>query len=705
LFLQLLLDALAWSWAGALLVSAAWYVAEPHVIRDAAGWWRWALTGVALGTGTVVALLVAWLRVPSTLGAALALDARFSLKERVTTGLGLNAFEAETAAGRALVADVNNRLAPLRVAERFPVRLSWSAVAVPVSALLLVLLSVFYRPNLGGARAGDVDPQLTDDPAVKQAIEQKKKDLLKPSEDKPAAKRPRDPDLKKLDDDVADLAQEPTETKEQANKFIKDAAKVEEAMREAEQALAARKDAVKNRLNQENRLNPERLEKKNKDGPAKDLQDAMKDGDFQRASDALKKLSMMLDPEQQKRIADKLKKLEERLGDPGLSKEEKDRLQEEFNKLNDELLTEEKRKDIQQALDDLEKALDNLAEPEKQEKKLAEQLEEQRKEAEKDAKKRAEDLAKAGEKAKEAQKKVDDLLTDEQKKMRDRINELDKKADEVDKKEGDPKKKEEERKEIEKQKQELQKQSDEKSKDLAEQKKAQEAAKDAEKAAADRKGQNKAASQKAERDQQKLRDELEEMKKNNERINQQAKDELKDLAKELKECDKAMKEGKEGEAAKRLQEAREKMQRMGGDADRQRLLEQIQRLQQARAAVCQAMNGKEGEGNGNGDNATGRGVASGERPLGKDEQTKYYENTDPSETRKGSKRITDFLDGDGGERGGRGPAKMTDELRIRAAQEGAAALTRQLVERPSDTERVRGYFDNMRGPEKPAPKK
>jgi len=48
---------------------------------------------------------------------------------------------------------------------------------------------------------------------------------------------------------------------------------------------------------------------------------------------------------------------------------------------------------------------------------------------------------------------------------------------------------------------------------------------------------------------------------------------------------------------------------------------------------------------------------------------------------------------------------MTDEMRIRAAQEGASALTRQRVERPSDTDRVRGYFDNMRGPEKPGPKK
>jgi hypothetical protein len=68
-------------------------------------------------------------------------------------------------------------------------------------------------------------------------------------------------------------------------------------------------------------------------------------------------------------------------------------------------------------------------------------------------------------------------------------------------------------------------------------------------------------------------------------------------------------------------------------------------------------------------------------------------------------RVTDFLDGPGGERGARGPVQLTDEMRVQAAQEGASALTRQRLERQSDTDRVRGYFDNMRGPEKPAPKK
>ncbi len=653
LFLQTLLDTLAWSWAIALLLSAVWYLVEPRVIAHAATWLTWTVTAGALGLGALVSLMIAWLVAPTPLMAALALDQRFNLKERVTTSIGMSEPQAETSAGRALVADVNNRVAPLRLAERFPIHLSWSALAVPITALLLVLLSVFYRPHRGGVQASDGNQPLTEDPALKQAIEQKKKDLLPPPDDKKADKRPRDPDLKKIEGDVAELAQQPTDTKEQANKFIKDAAKAEEALRDAERQMAARNDAVKERLNQEDRLNPDKLSKK-KNGPAKNLQEAMKDGDFQRAGDALQQLSKMLDPEQQKRIADKLDKLKDKLGDNGLTPEERDRIKKELEKLNDELLTEEKKKDVEAALNELEQALDKLAEPEKQEKKLEEQLRELRKQAEQNAKEREEERKQAEQKVRDAEKKANDL-----------------------------------------------------SKIPDEQKKAEAERKKAEQEAEEQRKKEKVESQKEARQQEQTRRELEEMKKNNERLNQQSKDEMKDLAKQLGECDKALKDGKDGDAAKKLQEAREKLRQMTGDADRQQLLQQIQRLQQARQAVCQAMNEKGGEGNGNGkgDDAEGGGVASGRRPLGIDEETKHFETTAPAETGKGPLRITDFLNGPGGERGGPRPVQITDEMRIRAAQEGASALTRQRVERPSDTERVRGYFDNMRGPETPAPKK
>ncbi len=430
LVLQALLDALTWAWAIALLLSAAWFLLERHVVHDAPVWLRWAVAGGALGVGAVTALLFAWLFSPPPLKAALVLDARCNLKERATTCLGLTPREADSPAGCALIADVNQRVTALPIAERFPVRFNWSAIALPAAAVVLVLLGIVYRSNHTGVVAIDGSKPLTDDPALKLAIDRSKKELLEPANDKKVDRR-RDPELKKLDGQLVQLAEEPTDTEDQANKFIKDTAKAEDALRNAEKQLADRDDALKDRLRQEDRLHPERLTKKN--GPGKNLQDAMKDGDFQRAAGALEELSKLLDPEQQKRIAEKLDKVKEKLGDLGLTPEECARLDEEIKKLKDELLTEEKKQDIQEALRELEKALDELAKPEEQEKQLKEQLAEQIAEAEKQAQQHEQERLRAEEQAKELQKKVADLANnpEERKKAEEELKKANEKAEEL----------------------------------------------------------------------------------------------------------------------------------------------------------------------------------------------------------------------------------------------------------------------------------
>ena len=61
-------------------------------------WLRWAVFGGLAGAGSVLAVVLAVLATPSRVAAALALDERFNLKERVTTTLMLS--EAERAFAR-----------------------------------------------------------------------------------------------------------------------------------------------------------------------------------------------------------------------------------------------------------------------------------------------------------------------------------------------------------------------------------------------------------------------------------------------------------------------------------------------------------------------------------------------------------------------------------------------------------------------------
>ena len=152
LILQTLLNALAWCWALAILLSAGWFLLQPYLMDGPPDWLRWTVAAGLLGAGTLLGVVLGLVRGPSQLMAALSLDSAFGLKERVTTSLTLAPEQAVSPAGQALLADVNQRINDLDVGSRFPVRLSWSAALVPVCAALLAVVAIFYQPIKGQAR-------------------------------------------------------------------------------------------------------------------------------------------------------------------------------------------------------------------------------------------------------------------------------------------------------------------------------------------------------------------------------------------------------------------------------------------------------------------------------------------------------------------------------------------------------------------------
>ena len=111
---QRLVGALGWCWFVSLLVALALVVAEKfHPLGFAA--WTWA--GGALGGAMVVGLIAAlawaiWTR-QRPLAAAIELDHRFQLKERVSSTLAMPAEARATEAGRA-----GRRCRPPREAHR-----------------------------------------------------------------------------------------------------------------------------------------------------------------------------------------------------------------------------------------------------------------------------------------------------------------------------------------------------------------------------------------------------------------------------------------------------------------------------------------------------------------------------------------------------------------------------------------------------------
>jgi hypothetical protein len=153
LWLQTLVNQLVWCWTGALAVGVGWFLVQPLVMAEPPAWLRWAVAGGAVAVATVLAVVLAWVRRPSPVAAALSLDERFGLKERVTTSLTLPPDQQNSPAGQALLADVTERVAKLDVGSRFPLRMSWTAGLVPACAVALALVAIFYQPPRSPARA------------------------------------------------------------------------------------------------------------------------------------------------------------------------------------------------------------------------------------------------------------------------------------------------------------------------------------------------------------------------------------------------------------------------------------------------------------------------------------------------------------------------------------------------------------------------
>jgi uncharacterized coiled-coil DUF342 family protein len=333
LFLQRLLNHLGWWWAGALAATAVWFLLHPLLVGPPEVWFRWTLLGSALGVATIAAALMAWWRAPSNLTAALALDEKFDLKERVTTSVGLTLQEATSSAGQALLADVNQRVHALKVPERFPLRLSKSAALVPLGAVLLTLVALLYDPALGTATTGEDSNKsstVSNAPEIQKQLDNlKKAPRAWPKDDLKSDK------LKEIEAAWDKLVNKPLDpnNQEQVRERVQAIRELEEKMKDRLDGLKAQADQARalkqhlGKLAQSDQSAKAGL----KDGPAKQLQDALAKGDTAKAREEIERLMKKiqeekLKPEEQKQLADDLEKLEKQLQRLADRREQEERL-------------------------------------------------------------------------------------------------------------------------------------------------------------------------------------------------------------------------------------------------------------------------------------------------------------------------------------------------------------------------------------------
>jgi len=303
---QAFLQLLPWTlFAAATLALAA--VVAPKIwflgVNDRLWLPSWA--GGSLLIGLLAALAGTWFRRRNSLEAALEIDQRFGLKERVSSALALAPDERESSVGQALVADAECRLQTVEVREAFGLRWRWTAI-LPLPPIVVGALLAWALPN---AVRKDAQAAIRD-AELRQRIQRSARELGK----KVAAR--------------AKLAGEAGLT--DANSLLKEVRAGAEQLERRDdadhkQALVQLNEltrAVEKRRNElggttELQRQLERL-KDLAGGPAEKLADALRRGDPEQALQELKRLtdalqSGALSPEERQQLARQLQDVRRRM--------------------------------------------------------------------------------------------------------------------------------------------------------------------------------------------------------------------------------------------------------------------------------------------------------------------------------------------------------------------------------------------------------
>ncbi|HJZ93043.1 MAG TPA: hypothetical protein VKE40_19360 [Gemmataceae bacterium] len=360
LLTQSLLNRIGVALGLALASGILWFLIEPLVLPGAAPSLKWIVLGSATGLGVSIALWMTLRAVPSSLSAALAIDQRFDLKERVTTAVGLTAQDQSSPAGQALLADTNARLERVAVGGKFPVRIGWRALFLPAQGVAIALLALYPPPVLtmiaGGSTKGD-DEQAKPDETVSAHKQAPPRTFVKP----PAERPNKSEELKALEAELEKLYAEHNKEggleKEKPDQVLRERqekiAKAEEQLRKREKEMAEKFQRLQEQMDKMTEL--EQGEARN-EGPAKDFEDALAKGDLKKAQEEVDRLQKKakdkkLDQKEQQQLKKELQDMENRI----------DRLTREQEKKKEKLkdLIDKAKKENRDA-ETLERELKNL---------------------------------------------------------------------------------------------------------------------------------------------------------------------------------------------------------------------------------------------------------------------------------------------------------------------------------------------------------
>jgi hypothetical protein len=300
------LNVAACSLCGTLIVALV-AIATPKLVAlqvDPTRWpWIW------LGGAVVLALILAavwtWLTSRGDLDAAIELDLRYNLKERISSSLALSAADRETSAGRALVGDAQRVAQRIDVADRFPIGVGRIAL-LPLLPAALAFMLVLLVDDKGASKPAGASVTAATEQQIKKSTDALRRKLIERRKraEKEGLKEAEEL-LKKLEMGTRELSEKKGTDKKKALLKLNDLAR---QLQQRRQAIGGNK-AMRQQLNQLKKLNP---------GPGDRLVKALKKGDFAEAAKQLKQLeekirSGQLDAQAKNQLAKQLNQMREKL--------------------------------------------------------------------------------------------------------------------------------------------------------------------------------------------------------------------------------------------------------------------------------------------------------------------------------------------------------------------------------------------------------
>jgi hypothetical protein len=305
LVLQQFMRVFGWSLFASLLIAAIG-LAIPRiwVLNVQPQVWDWSWIGGGLAVGLLMAAVWTYLVRRSRLDAAIELDRRYGLKERVSSTLALSPEELDSEIGKALMSDAVRRVERIDVREQFTVSPTWRLVLPLAPAIAVIVLAMLPAAVMKTAEA---NPQPNEE--VKKQIRvatQKLQEKLRESQKKSEELGLKDGDmLKEVNRELDKMVSKDNTDRKEALIKINDLAKeIEKRKQELGGADKMRKELDK-------------LKELAK-GPADKMAEALREGDFGKAQEEMKKLneelkSGKLSKEDQEKLAQQLGQMKDKI--------------------------------------------------------------------------------------------------------------------------------------------------------------------------------------------------------------------------------------------------------------------------------------------------------------------------------------------------------------------------------------------------------